>query len=219
MKKITIVLVVAALVSFSLISHAEIFEVEITAESLNVRDKPSANSNVIGTLKKNENVVATYYRNKKWLLIIYKGKTAYISSRYAKTLRIINDESSSNEACNASNSDVELNIQNRQFKCKESILGDDGYKSCTLYLDVTGSTSCMNQLHAFIYCEVSYEYKSDQTSIIKGKGFTNGNYDFYIDNGYGSTFVELFWKPGSILEKVYSVKVKDAHCQLNNLYD
>ena len=134
-------------------------------------------------------------------------------------LRVINDGSSDDEECNASNSDVAISIQNRQFKCKEGILSEDGYKSCSLYLDVTGNTSCMNQLHAFIYCEVSYEYKSGSTSIIKGKGFTNGNYDFYVDNGYGSTFVELYWKPGSILEKVYSVKIKNAHCQLNNLYD
>ena len=53
----------------------------ISATSLNVRNKPSVKSKIVGTLKFNKKIKYKKY-NKKWSYITYKGKRSYIYTKY-----------------------------------------------------------------------------------------------------------------------------------------
>ena len=55
------------------------FTVEPTA--LNVRDKPSANSNIIGKVFKGDTIYGIK-ENDSWTTIKFDGKTGYVSSKY-----------------------------------------------------------------------------------------------------------------------------------------
>lgn len=204
---------------FSSQANAGLLKGEVTAKALNVRDSPSPDGKVVGTLKLGDKVFAAIQPNKKWLKILYQGKWAYISSKYVRILELV--DSGSDEKCDASNADVNLNIDSSELNCEEGLFRKKGYKNCSVYLGVSAKSTCTNQLHAFIYCQVNYEYTTlmSRGTKMKRTGFTNGNYDFYIDNGYGNTFVELFWEPGGFSDKVTSVKVTNVSCQINNLYD
>lgn len=124
--------------------------------------------------------------------------------------------------CDASSSDVSLSIDTNELVCEEKIFGGDGYESCSNYMDISAKTSCNNQLHAFIYCEAHYESTTIDSSgqTRKSNNFTNGNYDFYIESGYGHTFVELYWNPiGGIFDTVVGVKVTSLNCEITDLFD
>lgn len=55
----------------------------ITADSLNVRETPSANSKVIGSLKKGAKVTV-FKQSNGWSEITYSGKKAYVSAQFIK---------------------------------------------------------------------------------------------------------------------------------------
>jgi len=52
--------------------------------SLNVRQLPNTNSQIIGSLKNGDIVTVTGIVNDEWLRIVYNGKDAFISSAYVK---------------------------------------------------------------------------------------------------------------------------------------
>lgn len=56
----------------------------VTADSLNVRSKPSTSGTLLGKLIKGERVQLLSKENTNWYKINYKGKSAYISSNYVK---------------------------------------------------------------------------------------------------------------------------------------
>jgi len=59
-------------------------KVKSTASVLNVREKPSTKSKVVGKLKKNQTVAMRYVDyGKGFYEVIYKGKKAYVSMDYA----------------------------------------------------------------------------------------------------------------------------------------
>ncbi|MGE7780578.1 SH3 domain-containing protein [Peribacillus sp. NPDC097264] len=63
-------------------------KVKSTTSVLNVREKPSTSSKIVGKLKKNQTAnMRTVNYNKGFYEVIYKGKKAYVSMDYAEEVK------------------------------------------------------------------------------------------------------------------------------------
>ena len=88
---------------------------EVTASSLNIRDKASTSGKLLGKLKKG-NIVEVISEKNGWSTIKYKGKNAYVSSQYLRTV--------STSSSNSFVSDLKVANQSDQII---TVVGTGGY--------------------------------------------------------------------------------------------
>lgn len=114
--------------SFSSLAYgATIIIAEITATSLNIRDQPSIEGKIIGSLKKGEKVIAIL-EHPGWVTVSVNGNIpGYISSEYIKVLKVVfskNDSSfyGDEEAIKyrADTTELNLNITGTGSKIKRN---------------------------------------------------------------------------------------------------
>ena len=201
------------------------FVVEITANSLNVRDRPSTEGNVIGKLKKGEQVIAspTY---SGWAMTLIHGKNpGYFSTKYMKIIKIISSKDSSTLyggeeeiKCNAISAKLSLSINNVDFKCKENLFGE-GYESCSAWFDVAISSDCTKSMRANVACNAEFKYETKYDFMPYRTASETVSDTIYLRFGRGNGRIEVNWQPMAYFENVIMVKLNDGSCSITSIYD
>lgn len=200
------------------------FIVEITAESLNVRDQPTTKGEIISSFKKGEKIVAsTSYPG--WVMVLINGNTfGYISSKYIKILKVVSTEKDSSFyedgeeiRCNADSANLNLNISNVEMKCKEDLFGE-GYESCNVWFDITIDSDCDESMTAYVDCEVEIKYET-KDGFLPSRASEYSSETIYLNYGHGSGQVEVSLRPRVIMDDVVRVKLNDASCSISSVYD
>ena len=130
---------------------ASIVAVRITAEGLNIRAHPSAESAVVGYLERGDTVIGTIGNTVGWLLVRSKdGNTGYISARYVELIRVIAVDGdpvpvrpadvAGGGPCGG-DEDAELEIAGARFECDDAVLGK-GVRECTVAFAVEARSRC-----------------------------------------------------------------------------
>lgn len=203
-------------------ANATTYIAEVTASSLNVRAGPSAQSEIVGSLARGERVVAADFAS-GWALVAWRsGKIGYAASAYLKKISIVssdgfNEEDVDEEKCNADTAHVSLDIIDTDFECKKDFLGE-GYRSCAVDFDLSVSSDCDAMLHAFIDCEAEFKYET-KDGFYPSRGSETASGDVYVSYGYGTTMIQVDWRPRVFLDPVVSVRLNDARCSISAVYD
>jgi uncharacterized protein YgiM (DUF1202 family) len=168
---------------------------EVTAKSVNVRDKASVKKGKkIGTLAKGYDITSYTKVNSNWIKITYNGKTAYVSTKYLK--KVTGDSTTTNKERNyvvvkgvnlrskpsTKNSSVKLTLPaGTVIRCYTEKYGtSQGYlKLAKKYKGYTGYVFKEGYLIEASNYEVKYDYEldtaDDKTGIIEVYGFANDN--------------------------------------------
>lgn len=221
----TISIAFALIMVFAESAYANsIFLAEVTAESLNVRDQPSINGDVISSLKKKETIAASQANN-GWVMILVNGKIpGYVSSKYIKIIKVLSSSSESSFygdeeeiQCNADSARLNLDITSVDFKCKEGLFGG-GYESCSAWFDVSINSDCNEGMTADVDCEAEFKYET-KDGFMPFRASETGSESIYISYGRGDGQIEVYWSPRVLLDDVVRVKLNDGSCSISSVYD
>ncbi len=198
--------------------------VEITANSLNVRDRPSTKGNVIGTLKKGEQVIAspTY---SGWAMTIIHGKNpGYFSTKYIKIIKFISSNDSSTLyggeeeiKCNADSANLSLSISNVDFECEKNLFSEE-LKSCSAWFDITIRADCSESMRAKVDCDAEFKYEIKDDFMPYRTASETSSDTIYLRLGRGNGRIEVYWRPMAFAQ-VIKVKLNDGSCSITSTYD
>lgn len=82
---------------------------KVTAYTLNIRNKPTIDSNILGTLNKDYTIDVISIIN-NWAMFIYRTDTAYVSCKYIEKCNIITDTISANNISNTNFYNIKLKL-------------------------------------------------------------------------------------------------------------
>ena len=84
----TVLLGMLTFLSFS-IEAASLYEIEIEARQLNVREYPTTQSDVVGRIFKGTTTLASRSGSRDWYFVQLNDKSGYISSDHVKLVRVL----------------------------------------------------------------------------------------------------------------------------------
>lgn len=201
----------------------------VTADSLNVRQRPTTSSPVVGSVQKNERVVGLMPKN-GWAMIAHEGVMGYVSIVYLDLIDFIDDGSSDGygrsggyggyeeeEKCGARDASVRIDVSVSDFDCDEGIFSE-GFEDCEARFDVTLRSDCDESMRAEVSCTgtVGYETKD---GILERSTTETGWESTRLSYGRGSTTVNLAWRFSTIFDPVVSARLKDGSCEVERLRD
>ncbi len=200
------------------------FVVEITVNSLNVRDQPSTKGNVIGKLKKGEQVIASPTYSGWAMTLIHGKKPGYFSTKYIKIVKIISSKDSSTLygdeeeiKCNADSANLSLSITNVDFKCEKNLFGK-GYQSCSAWFDVAIISNCKESMSANVVCDAEFKYET-KDGFMPLRASKTGSDTIFLIAGLGNGKIKVNWQPMMIIDHVIRVKLNDGSCSITSTYD
>ncbi|WP_457570621.1 SH3 domain-containing protein [Desulfovulcanus sp.] len=206
-------------------SNTHTFLVEVKANSLNIRLLPTTKSKVIGSVKKGDQLVASTTSTPGWLLVHTKeNMPGYISEDYIELIKKIPTSDNKNkygqnntkEKSNANTPILSLSIDDVDFDCEETFLGDDneyGFDSCDVNVSVSISSNCDKDLYVTVDCEAEFIYKT-RNGFFEQTDSENKSKSIYVNNGHGSSTIKINWSPFDITDPVTSVQLKDCICRI-----
>ena len=207
-------------------------EVEVTAESLNIRQLPTTNSKIIGSLAKGERSIALYGGIPGWVSVITNAaEIGYVSSKYVQIIRIISadtDESSvsggsrysyedEEEACNADNASLNLDVRVDDFDCDENFMSE-GFRSCDARISVSITSDCDENMTASVSCDAEFSYRT-KDGLFERSDTESGSDSVYVRYGSGSGSIDIDWTPYTILDPVMKARLSDASCRIDYVSD
>jgi uncharacterized protein YraI len=212
--EVSILLIALSLLG-SPIAMADIFEAKVTAKSLNIRSKPTSGSEVIGSLSRGQTIIV-YKASVGWLGVSHKGGIGYVSAKYVEIVGPLSADTE--EDCEVDFYDVTLDYSVDSFKCREGILSD-GYEECSLYVRILASSTCDSSFSVGGSCDVSYKVVEPESAVSIGNNRSEFHqFFFYANNGSGSAFEEISWRPARMMETVIGVEVKNVSCSISAVY-
>ncbi|WP_375748396.1 SH3 domain-containing protein [Vibrio sp. HN007] len=197
----------------------EILVVEITAEKLNVRDKPSTTASVTSQLQKGQTLFALPV-TKGWAIVYLKGKKlGYASSKYMRVLRkhYFDENGEDKPKCNADTAALKISITDTNFECQRSIISKE-IVSCSVYYNVALDTTCNEFMVADVNCSAEFIYETEN-GILPSQGGETITQRIYLDYGHGNSRLEVNWNPLLIGDKLTRVKLTDGSCSIQSVYD
>ena len=197
---------------------------EVTADNLNVRDKPSIDSYTISTLQKGERIVAVpTYRG--WFMVLFAGEPfGYVSSDHITIVKVFSSDDEvlyyrdeDRMKCDADSASLNLNITNVEFHCKKDLFRES-YESCRTLFDVSISSDCDESMTAYVDCETEFSYETKE-GLLPVSSSASSTDSIHIINGRGSAQTIVSWQMRVMLDKVVRVKLKDSSCFISSVYD
>ena len=199
--------------------------VEVTADSLNVRESPSLESNIIGALNRGEIVVASEPLQNGWLMVSFDNRFGYI---YGKFVRIIRTDTSiksqsfkgsrySEKKCDAYSSKLLLTLDKTDLKCHEGLFSN-GYENCDIAFNISIRSDCTEYMKAYVTCDVDLQYET-KDGIIPRRDSESVDDFLYVRNGKGFETITLHWRPRTLMDPVIKVKLRNTSCSIIKVYD
>jgi len=207
---------------FLLIADAQagnvIFQAKVTADSLNIRERPNSEASVIGTLEKGQTIIGSHTYN-GWVMTIATGRIGYVSGDHVKLLRVLStgSDEDTEEKCNSDTANLDLKITNVDFDCDKSFSGY-GFRSCNANINVSINSDCDEDMSASVWCDAEFSYRRND-SYLSSYDTESTSSTVYISYGSGQTYLDISWHPFLRSEPITKVQLADVSCRISSVYD
>lgn len=200
----------------------------VTADNLNVRDKPAIDAEVIGTLNKGDQVAGRI--EGEWVKTMLKNKQfGYFSSQFFSTAkesprkpvsagkpgtaRAGKARARPAKACELDVAKSTITIDSAELDCQEDVVSGVGYEYCDATLNISAAGNCRQDMQLSMDCEVTLSYALGGQYISTSKKSLQKSVQVALDQGEGSTTVKIRWQPEFAVNKVTKAKLLESECR------
>lgn len=186
----------------------------ISADSLNVRDKPNGNE-VLAKLTKGTIVIISSISD-NWGRLHFKDsktqkyRTGWASMKHLQVIKAIGDDTYTTSR----GAEFTISIDDANLDCREG--WDGGYSACTVEISYSLSTNYngLNDPNVNVDCEADLRW-SDASGWPRSDSESDSNSHYmYSDSDSGS--VELDFSIG--IDPAVRVKISDYSCSISGVY-